>query len=340
MKKHLYKIGTIAIVLTLGAIGWLLLRPRNMEPVVRYKTVTPHPRTDEKTQSAERQSTTVLQRGREDNVDNDQDKYERAIDAAMATPAYLEYKKKQAENFPGFNITLWWDFLESQGIKHSGRQIQEAFFREHFPTGEYRDYEPMMRYRLAELFLTADLPREPSAISAVRLDTVAVLSELRAEDPANSIWMRGYFNGYDGDIAWANDIRNNAERIIAESAAADIDTVSVSTTPAFMPRTTDVTEAPVDTLSSPDEVLPAFEDFEQVPQTVETLEKQFTEQLLPTESDLQKSLRERFPPQRIESAMSTLTRYGPEEGLRRLQKSDPEVARHLETLRQRNKENK
>lgn len=346
-KKHLYNIGTIAIGLALGVVGWLLLgSPRDIDPVVIYKPVTPHPRTVKKTQAAQRRSTTVPRLETEGKADSRQVGYTQAIEKAMETPAYLEYKKKQAENFPGFNLTLWWSFLESQGIKHSGREVQEAFFREHFPTGEYADYEPMMRKRLAELFFQANLPQEPSAISSVRLDTIAVLSQFREEDPANSVWMRGYFNGYDGDIAWANDIRNNAVSIIAESIAADSDTVPPSTDPAGMSSTTDVTAEPVDRLSSRDEVPLLFEDLEQVPQTVEALEKQLTEQFpsagsqLPTEADFQKGLRERFSSQRFNRAMSTLRQYGPEEGLRRLKESDPEISTQVERLFQLNKESK
>ncbi len=346
-RKHLYNIGTIMIILALGVVGWLLLgSPRDMDPVVIYKSVTPHPRTAEETQAAEGRSTTVPRLGTEDKADSSQGEYAQAIEKIVNTPAYLEYKKKQAENFPGFNLTLWWDLLESQDIKHSGREVQEAFFREHFPTGEYEDYEPMMRKRLAELFFQANLPQEPSAISAVRLDTIAVLSQFRDENPANNIWMRGYFNGYDGDIAWANDIRNNAVDIIAESIAADNQTVPASTDPAAMSSTIDVTAEPVDSLSSRDEGPLLFEDLEQGIQTVETLEKQLTEQLpsagsdLPTEADFQKVLRDRFSPQRFNSAMSILTQYGPEEGFRRLKQSDPEVAAQVEPFFQPQKENK
>lgn len=59
------------------------------------------------------------------------------------------------------------------------------------------------------------------------------------------------------------------------------------------------------------------------------LEKQFMPNL-PTEADFEKTLRERFSPQRFNSALSTLYQYGPEEGLRRLKETDPEIAGHIE----------
>lgn len=53
----------------------------------------------------------------------------------------------------------------------------------------------------------------------------------------------------------------------------------------------------------------------------------------PTEEIFEASLKERFSSERFEQAMSTLDRHGPEEGLRRLGKSDPELARQIEAAR-------
>lgn len=64
------------------------------------------------------------------------------------------------------------------------------------------------------------------------------------------------------------------------------------------------------------------------------LEKQLIPDL-PTDADFEKDLRERFSPQRFNSALSTLKQYGPTEGLRRLKESDPEVAKHIEKQLQR-----
>lgn len=54
---------------------------------------------------------------------------------------------------------------------------------------------------------------------------------------------------------------------------------------------------------------------------------------LPTEEELETALRERFSPERFERAMTTLERYGPEEGLRRLRDVDPEIAKQMERRR-------
>ena len=58
-----------------------------------------------------------------------------------------------------------------------------------------------------------------------------------------------------------------------------------------------------------------------------------TASALATEKELEISMKEQFSPERFERAMSTLDRYGHEEGLRRLRESDREVANQIENSR-------
>ena len=51
---------------------------------------------------------------------------------------------------------------------------------------------------------------------------------------------------------------------------------------------------------------------------------------IPTTENFENTLREQFSGERYKQAMSTLTQYGPKEGLRRLKNDDPELASHLE----------
>ena len=53
---------------------------------------------------------------------------------------------------------------------------------------------------------------------------------------------------------------------------------------------------------------------------------------LPTRKSLETALRTQFSPDRFNRAMKTLNQYGPQEGLRRLKSSDPEVAKQVERL--------
>ena len=105
--------------------------------------------------------------------------------------------------------------------------------------------------------------------------------------------------------------------------------------------TTDVIERvrpPEGSLSDTPEEMPSFAEIETLPESFET---QFLEALeteipaFPTDAGLETVLWERFSPERFGSAKQTLRRYGPEEGLRRLRASDPEVATHIQRFLRR-----
>ena len=100
-----------------------------MAPVVIYKT----PRLNtEKTDSPARHRDTenngqpranATHGDTSVNAQGSGDSAQQRLKDAMASPAYLEYSRKQAERV-GFNIVLWWEFLEAAGIEHNGRQLQ------------------------------------------------------------------------------------------------------------------------------------------------------------------------------------------------------------------------
>ena len=332
-----YSISILAIVLGLCAIGWLVFQPKQMKPVITYKSVTPEPRTVKPPQSAEERYEATLKESAALDIAymlenaTDSSDTQQTLKKAMQSPEYLEYKRKQDAIFPGFNLVLWWDFLESQGIKSSARELQEKNFREHFPTGDYADYEPIMRKKLAELFLELDLPVDGMDEQTGREYTLAVLNEFRS-DWSQKIWMRGYFNGYDGDVAWADNIRQNAESIVAELTPVYVDTSPLPTESVFTPNTTHVVEETGDTaspLNTNAEAFPVFKDLAQMPQTIQRTEAELAKQRILdipeflTKTQFQNTLRQHFSPERLNRALETLNQYGPKAGLHRLKASDP-----------------
>ena len=349
--RPIYSISILAIVLGLCAIGWIVFQPKQMEPIVTYRATTPETRTAEAPKSAEAiYEETLRERAARDieymleSGTDDSDM--KTLKKAMQSPEYLEYKRKQDAIFPGFNLVLWWDFLDSQGVESSARELQEKNFRESFPTGDYADYEPMMRKELAELFLEFDLRPDVTDTQTAREYTLAVLSQFRS-DWSNKVWMRGYFNGYDGDVDWAENIRRNAADIVAELTPADINTSPPPTESPFTLNTADVVEEVGDTASLPNtntEALSAPKDMSKVPQTIQETDEGLVKQHipdisgLPTEAQLRNTLHQHFSPERLNRAMETLNRYGPKEGIRRLKESDPEAATRFERLIQPDKE--
>lgn len=238
--KRMSALGILAIVTTLGVGVWVILQPEQMEPI-RRDIATPLKENDATVkESSATETTETTARAREltpeeralkgketflammefSGVDMEND-YWRLLHEAVNSPEYIEYQKKQDEQI-GIDLDLWWSFLESKGLS-SGRMTQEERFREHFPTGDYADYEPAMRKRLAELFLEAGL--SDTAIDDARStkQTRKILSQFRGENEAYRIWMRGHFNGYVGDLEWAQEIRENAANIVA--GVKDGDTV-------------------------------------------------------------------------------------------------------------------
>ena len=350
--RPFYSISILAIIFGLCAMGWLVFQPKQLEPVVTYRPITPELRTAETLQSAEeRYEATLKERATRDieymlESGTDDSDMQQALKTAMQSPEYLEYKRKQDAIFPGFNLVLWWDFLESQGIKSSARELQEKNFREYFPTGDYADYEPIMRKKLAALFLELDIFVDGMDKQTGREYTLAVLNEFRS-DWSHKIWMRGYFNGYDGDVAWADNIRQNAASIATELTPADIDTPPLLTESASTPNTTHILEEVSDTASLPDthtEALPSLKNSAQVPQTIQRTEPELMKQHIRdipgflTEIQFQDTLRHHFSPERLNRALATLNQYGSKEGLHRLKESDPEVATRLENFIQPDKE--
>ncbi len=355
--KRIYFLGILSIILALSVIGWLTRQPRNMEPVKIYKSTTSELHAAEQPAESkevpeEKRDINDVQWARDALIKSlevrepEDTAYKIAYKKALESPAFAEYQKRQNANHPRFDLTLWWDFLESQGLG-SGRMAQEANFRAFFPTGEYADYDLVMEKRLAEIFLEMGPPDSTAHDDIVR-HTVAGLMEFR-KDHANLIWMRGRFNGYNGDLDWADNIRQNAATIVAGATEQETPTsmFTESHPTTEFPIPTDFEEEIVNTPTpqSPNtetEVVPSFEVLEEIRQNIEVLETGTIEQLVPEtlqlSGDFETALRERFSPQRLNSAMQTLGQYGPEEGLRRLKESYPEMAAHVERFIRTNKE--
>ena len=235
------------------------------------------------------------------------------------------------------------------------RDIFDKMFRKAFPTGEPEDYEPEMRLKMAELFLTAKPVDLTSPIEAA-LQRQKVFNKFVREDNRNGAWVFGQFDiDFDGAIRveqadmertpaleWMTDVQQNAASIVAaaeqtrgdalEASAPSWDMSSVMESPSTshgkteMPTTFDTNEhAPV-----PDvEIEAAIEkSLTSQPREVPPDERPDTPSEI--QSNLETTLKSQFSSERFERAMDTLERYGPEEGIHRLRENDPEVAKQIE----------
>ncbi len=361
-KKLMFLFGTVTMAFILTTVGWFLLKPKNetskVERVDTDSTGTVKP--NETAQSptkreealltpAERRAQRTRQRLEEywEDTEQAEDSYLQELKRAQESPAYEEYWKQQLAT-PGFSFKLYFDFLESQGV-YAHRDMYENNFRKYYPTGSLASYEPMMRKRLAALFLEAP-PIDPTDPAAVQQQLSDVMDAF-GKAPEQSSWVLAYFLGV-GQHEWAKDIQKNAASILADSTEfpntepARFTNIEQNEDFSFV-RHPQQTQENVDIPSDTDphrEVPPRLEALEPIPENAGALEAELVKDLFadipnfPNEADFQQMLRERFSPQRFNTAMQTLSRYGLEEGLRRLKESDPEIATHVERLIQPNKE--
>jgi len=211
--KPIHIVSTLVGIAALTALLYFIGIPRDMQPLVIYKTThlntskadptatTDAPHSDTKNNGQSRANAT--QGDTAADTQGHSGSAQHRLKAAMASPAYLEYSRKQAAQV-GFNVVLWWEFLEANGIPHNGRQLQAAAFEKHFPDGgDYADYEPIMRLAVAELFL-----EDPEA------SVMDILQRFNAQRP-NRVWRFGYFNGYEGEYEWGQQIQRDAVDIVA-----------------------------------------------------------------------------------------------------------------------------
>ena len=339
MKKirTIYAIGSLAITVALCLLLWIVLQPKDMTPAVVYKTVTPEPGTIKPSQtpitdpmSSEEQADMHAEKQAEATAEQNTETYPFMDDLKklFQSPEYKEFAKSQEGVF-GVDLNAWWDFMESQGLG-SGRTLQNREFQELFRHGgTAADYEPEMRKKIAELTLA-----NPT------YNTVQLLSAFWKQDKTNYIWNRQYFSGHIGDYDWADNIRQNAENVLAELTPADAGTNTKTRQPIPLFTTDTPTEQSEDTAAtieselSPQTATKALE----IPASEDIFDDPPNLPNLPTIADFQKTLQERFSPQRFNNALQILTQYGPTEGLQRLKESDAEIATHIERLIQQNKE--
>jgi hypothetical protein len=172
--------------------------------------------------------------------------------------------------------------------------------------------------------------------------------------PKIAVWTAARFNILDNpeDIsAWTSSVYTSEFENIAPAS------VSGSTPPTVLPEETSLDEIISDIPSAEIEQVPAARAPTGVGEdspTPDTVDRGITPPVverekvgtgvspepppLPTDAELETTLKERFSSERFERAMSTLDRYGREDGLRRLRNDDPEVAEQVE--RHRNRESR
>ena len=371
-RKSILVVSAISIGVVVCLSVWLVLRAykADQHSAHEHATVSDNKPTNQpspqQTQHSDKQPLTASEKVAQSIADRFKSDYHQAGGIAnpnmeqlieiMETPAFATFLEKRNGTHREWN-----DFLESQGFPVN-RNLFSELFRHTFPTGTPADYEPEMRVKIAQMFLTTE-PLEPQDAKQALLQRARVIAELMSPDTEESgrAWFVGQFGQDwdgaimepDGDIVnnpafvWITDVQRKAASIVAAAEQAEGDTSG-----------TQASAAPWD-MSSVMESPPASHSETEMPTTLDTpkhdpmtdadieaaIEESLTTQQRETrpnersdtpgdiQTNLENVLKSQFSKDRFEQAMDTLETHGPEEGLRRLREHDPEIAKQIERHR-------
>ena len=220
--------------------------------------------------------------------------------------------------------------------------IIDGKYRENFPTGTVDENEPIIRDLIAEAILDAELHKEENPDPHHTLD---VILDILAEEKVISWSFKKFGPTTPQKSRWLISVLEETrlaerEKFLTAGEIAEPPPLTNDTKPIQPPEPQEEKVLPSGDMLSTSEL-------ERAPQSDAELERKFAEQLapdalklleLPTEANSETTLRERFSPERFNRAMQTLSRHGPEEGLRKLKETDPEIAKHVERLINRKQE--
>ena len=253
----------------------------------------------------------------------------KAAAAAGTRPEFLE------------SISNFKDYMISKGVTEFAILDQvpshyQELFQKQYPGKSPSDLDSEMRQRLIEMI--QEFGYDKGREKFLRTPEIAVWTAARFnlfgdDETSISAWTKSVYADEFGDAADASD--SNALTPMSQEANS-----FAETSPEIF--FTENETAPSDrapTEVGEDSPIPDAVDRDVTPPAVKP-EKVVTKvspepPALSTEAVLETTLRERFSSERFDRAWSTLERYGPEEGLRRIREDDPEVAKQIE--RHRNK---
>ena len=342
----------IGIVVLTGTL-WLFLR-QTPSPEIRtvYKTTPvsktsevqlPHTHAQEKPHSHdedtphthERPSDSMIRLVRENYAKNPHPKQKRWL-------AYVESEEGRAffDSFP--TTDEWFEKSKSFGFFDSPalRAARDQLYRKHFPTGTVDENEAIIRDLMRDAILEYEHHKE---VEPSRHRTSSALIDLLGEDKYVA-WIEKKFGSQPPSASqeWVNSTFEEIRLAEREKYLAAQGNDTTASTNDFTPeseieappadeQTPANTRDPSENILTVEDILSDDANTQQA--GIETLTPTSPEAPeLPNHKSLETALRTQFSPERFNRAMTTLNQYGPQEGLRRLKESDPEVAKQVERL--------
>ena len=262
--------------------------------------------------------------------------------AIMDTPEYAAFLETGPKSL---YETL--DFFASQGLevdKNAFFKVFDEKFKEHFPGETPASAEPQIRQELIDRLDESDAKNHLQvAMDFVGEERYSAWGNLHFEtdDTAFAKWTFDILQNYHQPAASTPVVET--EEIVSTTQPLNADellddsSITESTESAVAPQEPS-TEQPI--LEAGDVLTESDIDIDtEIQKLLDSIESDTSE--FPSETDLEKhgvESDENFTSKRLNTAMQTLDRYGPAEGLRRLKESDPELATYIERYVQREQE--
>ena len=354
-RRFLSKAFFIAMFVVIGAVSFLYFSQRETKtPEVKKvsKAMTPsqmpaftghstseHLHTESHTHPEERPSDHHIRLMKETVGGSSSPKIQRYL-------AFLESKEGRAfiDSFPSVEefiaIQKRFGFFQESPLDAA---VIDGKYREHFPTGSVDENEPIIRDLIAEAILDAELHKDEIPD---RHRTRDVRHYLLSDDKLMSWLFTKVGTAPLQASRWLRPVVEEirlAEREKFLTAGETAEPLQLTdTVESFQPLEPQQEEK---VLPSGDPLSPS--KLERAIGSDVELEGKLAEQLapdalklleLPIEENSETTLRDRFSPERFNNAMQTLSRHGPEEGLRKLKETDPELAQQVERLMKRKQE--
>ena len=260
--------------------------------------------------------------------------------------AYLESEEGRAflEGFPSSDE--WFEKSKSFGFFQETPELRAArdqLYRKHFPTGTVDENESIIRDMMRDAILEHEHHKEEEYS---RRRNSSVLIELLMDDKYGTWISKKFGSQPPSSREWINstfeEIRlAEREKYLAaeknETTARINDSTGSERPEAEIELPPGEPQTPANTRVLSEDVLIVEDIFSDDPNTQQAGIEPLTPTVpvspeLPTRKNLETALRTQFSPERFNRAMKTLNQYGPQEGLRRLKSSDPEVAKQVERL--------
>jgi len=246
------------------------------------------------------------------------------------------------------SVSEYFDFFQAQGVPVDKNELFATFdnqFQVQFPEEKPTETEPDMRELLSDVFRESNIDLGTQAgIKSFQQLIIEFLS-----DEQTAAWVNSHFQGdYNAFGQWAVEVFQNPTPILStESPAVETDEMPI---PGQLKLPDVVSEGSIvseDKERLPSKGLLSTEEIKPLTQSDVNIETEIGQSLILdlserleslTNEAFESNLREKLSPEHFNRIMETLNQHGPEEGLRRLKRSDPEIAVWIEDFLQKQQE--